>query len=90
MATNDATIGEAQERLMERVASDFTFHPATDITGPQHDKVREEFQRLAAFLVYNVPVGREQSLALTKLEEAMFWANAAIARNQGQDQGEEG
>ena len=29
----------------------------------------------------NVPKGREQSLALTKLEEALFWANAGIARN---------
>ena len=29
----------------------------------------------------NVPVGREQALSLTKLEEALFWANAGIARN---------
>lgn len=27
------------------------------------------------------PQSRELSLAITKLEEAMFWANAAIARN---------
>jgi hypothetical protein len=29
-----------------------------------------------------VPAGRELSLALTKLEEAMMWANDGIARNQ--------
>lgn len=28
-----------------------------------------------------VPPSREKSLALTKLEEAAFWANAAIARS---------
>lgn len=29
----------------------------------------------------DVPGGREQSLALTKIEEALFWANAGIARD---------
>ena len=29
----------------------------------------------------SVPDGREQSLALTKLEEALMWANAGIARD---------
>lgn len=29
----------------------------------------------------DVPEGREQSLALTKIEEALFWANAGIARH---------
>lgn len=38
--------------------------------------------KVTAQVVLNVtPASREQSLALTKLEEAMFWANAAIARN---------
>lgn len=28
-----------------------------------------------------VPEGREQALALTKIEEFLFWANAGIARH---------
>lgn len=28
-----------------------------------------------------VPEGREQSLALTKIEEFLFWSNAGIARH---------
>lgn len=28
-----------------------------------------------------VPAGREQALALTKIEEALFWCNAGIARH---------
>jgi hypothetical protein len=30
-----------------------------------------------------VPEGREKALALTNLEQVMFWANAAIAREGG-------
>jgi hypothetical protein len=32
-------------------------------------------------VVLMVPEGREQSLALTKIEEALFWSNAGIARD---------
>ena len=45
------------------------------------DDVREACLELAALIEIEVPKGREQSLALTKLEEVMFWANAGIARN---------
>jgi hypothetical protein len=32
-------------------------------------------------ILSSVPPGREQALALTKIEEALFWANAGIARD---------
>jgi hypothetical protein len=35
----------------------------------------------AKAIVRDVPEGREQSLAITKIEEALFWANAGIARD---------
>lgn len=63
------------------LAHRFQFHPATSPTrGAEHDAVRTRCGDLAAFLNEVVPEGREKSLAVTKVEEAMMWANAAIAR----------
>lgn len=59
----------------------FTFHPATPSTGPKHEDVRMASLHFATFISSTVPPGREQALALTKIEEAMMWANAGIARN---------
>ncbi len=39
-------------------------------------------KEFALFIVENTPSSREQSLALTALEESVFWTNAAIARNE--------
>lgn len=59
----------------------FDFHPATTAEKRgAHGTVRHACADLAHFLNENVPAGREQALAITKLEEVMFWANAAIAR----------
>lgn len=45
-----------------------------------HSATRMKCENLANWIVDNVPFGREQSIALTKLEEVMFWMNAGIAR----------
>lgn len=64
----------------------FDFHPATTAEKRgEHGSVREACKLLGHFIDENVPPGREKSLALTKLEEAMFWANAAIARQAEPD-----
>lgn len=47
-----------------------------------HAEVRTLLSEVARELVVRVPDGREKSLMLTKLEEAMFWANAGIARHR--------
>jgi hypothetical protein len=39
-------------------------------------------QSLAELYLMNVPPGRERSLAITKLEEAVMWANAGISRGE--------
>ena len=40
------------------------------------------FIQLAEAIVDTLPEGREQSLALTELEKAQFWANAALLRKK--------
>lgn len=58
------------------------YPPKDDVTAAQMDYVRERIIQLGEELEYHLPGGREQALALTKLEEVCFWAIAAIARNQ--------
>lgn len=74
----------ADSTLLIRINNDFKFHPATDITAPKHGEVRDICLTAALNLVELVPMGREQSLMLTKLEEAMMWGNAGIARANAQ------
>lgn len=67
------------------IVNRFAFHPATTPErAKQHDDVRETCRGLASVLDYMLPDGREKALALTNLEQTMFWANAAIARQGDQ------
>lgn len=62
----------------------FAFHPATTAEKVMaHGSVREDCRQLGQLLDEQLPDGREKALAITKFEEVMFWANAAIARNNG-------
>jgi len=59
----------------------FKFHPPTDAARKSaHETVREMCGTLAHALNEILPEGREKAVAYTKLEEVMFWSNAAIAR----------
>lgn len=61
----------------------FAFHAATtQEKRDEHTSVRQACRRLADELNERLPEGREKALVVTKLEEVMFWANAAIAREE--------
>lgn len=68
--------------LVVRVANDFTFHPSTPEQARRYEFLREKTKLLAFDFLRQCPESRELSLALTKLEEAVMFANAAIARNE--------
>lgn len=64
------------------IANRFEFHAAPDEEKRNlHSSVRNHIREVADYVNLVVPEGREKSLAITKLEEAMFWANAALARD---------
>lgn len=68
---------------VEELNRRFDYHPPSkpEITAA-HQVVRNTFKGCADGLDKILPDGREKSLVLTHIEEAMFWANAAIARAQ--------
>lgn len=58
----------------------FTHHTVNGDQNTTMESVRARVLDLAEDLNMFLPDGREKSSAFTKLEEVMFWANAAIAR----------
>lgn len=59
----------------------FTYHAPKQGQPELYEQIRSKAKEWAEYIEANTPASREQSLALTKLEEAVFWANAGVARN---------
>jgi len=76
---------ESMHLTHDQLAHRFQFHPADSQNQKDaHETVREVLLNAADQIVEVTGASsREQSLAVTKLEEAMFWANAALARGDG-------
>lgn len=70
------------DKVAQRLANTFTYHAPKDDQPQRYIEIREEALTLAELIAGSCPESREKSLALTKLEEACFWANASIARNE--------
>lgn len=64
----------------------FNFHAAPDAEKRDaHTSVRRHCRNLADALNVGLPDGREKSIVMTKIEEVMFWGNAALARQHDKD-----
>lgn len=60
----------------------FTYHKPFGTQPQRYESIRSHAKRFALFIADVCPPSRELSLALTHLEDSVFWANAAIARNE--------
>lgn len=66
---------------IEDLDNRFAFHAAPDDEKRMaHTSVRAACAELAHFINDQLPDSREKSLAITNLEQVMFWANAGLAR----------
>lgn len=67
---------------MQDLEKRFTYHAPKPGQPEKYTAIRAKAKELAEMIVELVPLSREQSLALTNLEQAVMWANAGIARNE--------
>ena len=72
------------EREIERR---FTYVAPDAARGLAHRQVNDTSLTLAHAWNRMLPEGREKSLALTALQEARMWANAAIATSESREGG---
>lgn len=67
--------------MNQKIETAFTYH-APKIGQPEmYTEIREKAKEFAYLIDSTCPDSREKSLAITKLEECVMWANAGIARN---------
>lgn len=65
-----------------RLAERFTFHPATSDQAERYSSIRNEGFHFAMFLKEHCPGSPELTNAINMVDQAVMWANAAIARNE--------
>ncbi len=66
----------------EELENRFTYHAPKEGQPERYERIRYKAKMFAAYINEHCPDSREKSVALTKIEEAAMWANAAIARNE--------
>ena len=67
---------------MTTIENNFTYHAPKEDQIARYTEIRQNAKLTAELFDKLCPDSREKSLAMTKLEEAVMWANASIARNE--------
>lgn len=69
-------------RTEGQINKNFKYHAPKEDQPARYESIRSMGKSLALMIAVDCPESRERSLALTKVEEAVMWANASIARNE--------
>lgn len=67
--------------MIEGLEKRFTYHAPQEGQPEMYVEIREMAKAFAKRLDDLCPDSREKSVAITRLEEVTFWANASIARS---------
>lgn len=70
------------QKKIDEIDKRFTYHAPKADQPARYSEIRAMGKNFAFLIEEACPDSREKSLALTKLEEVVMWANAAIARNE--------
>ena len=66
----------------EQIDNIFTYHRPFGMQAERYEILRTVAGTLAKMVNESCPESREKSLAITNLQQAIMWANAAIAINE--------
>lgn len=75
-------MGAFIETDIEELKKRFTYHPPLAGQREKYENLRESGRKMGTIILMLCPDSRERSLAITKVEEAIMWANSAIARRE--------
>lgn len=64
-----------------QIENNFKYHAPKEGQPAKYEAIRNKAKELAYLIDAECPDSREKSLAMTKLEESVMWANSAVARH---------
>ena len=76
----NGTTTDNTTRLLDELNNMFTYHMAEGEQPLKYAAIRGQCLELAQLIVALCPAGKERAEAILRLNEVMFWANAAVAR----------
>ena len=80
--TPKITMYGMSEKELARLSNVFTYHAIIGDQQRRYIELRDMAKKLAVMVSVNCPESMEKSLALTKIQEAVMWANASITINE--------
>lgn len=66
----------------KRFENAFIYHAPKGDQAERYEKLRAKGKEFAELIADLCPMSREYSLAVTNIEQAVMWANSAIAREE--------